>query len=52
MYALDENAEFEDYQVYAAESRACGYEYISWEEWLKGALRQIAQDNIDSKEES
>tara|TARA_R110000796_G_scaffold136594_2_gene252759 strand:+ start:58 stop:213 length:156 start_codon:yes stop_codon:yes gene_type:complete len=31
---------YEEYQVYESESKACGYEYISWTEWKLNYVRE------------
>lgn len=40
-------AQYEEYRAYAAESRACGYEVESFEEWLGEVTpRQLAEQRM------
>ena len=39
---------YEEYQVYESESKACGYEYISWTEWKLNYVREQLESINDT----
>ena len=49
--STDEDEERSEYRLHVAESKACGYEFVSWDEWTgKVTSRELAEARLSRED--